>query len=61
MKTLSKLGTDKEKCVGTGCPMKQTCLRYTAEDKKPAQDYLAGIPYDHGKKTCDYYITNILR
>jgi len=43
---------DISKCLGTGCPYKETCYRYTA---KPSdwQSYFSVPPIKDGK--CDMY------
>ena len=40
------------KCMGTDCPLKETCRRYTDESNK-IQNYLLDSPYEDGK--CDLY------
>ena len=53
-------------CQGTGCPMKETCYRYTAEPNPYRQSYFAVVPVADlatygdvpSKKVCDYYVPN---
>jgi hypothetical protein len=46
------MSPDIAKCLGTGCPYKETCYRYTA---KPSdwQSYFSEPPIKDGK--CDMY------
>jgi hypothetical protein len=46
------MSPDIAKCLGTNCPYKETCYRYTA---KPSdwQSYFSVPPIKDGK--CDYY------
>lgn len=43
------------KCEGTGCPLKETCYRFTAYDDL-YQSYFTDVPYDESKKECERYI-----
>ena len=42
------------KCEGTKCPLKNACWRYKAPTDE-MQTIFVGIPYDHDKKSCEYY------
>lgn len=41
-------------CEGTGCPLKEKCYRHKAMPGL-RQSYFMIVPYDHKKKSCDYY------
>lgn len=45
---------DISKCVGTLCPLKEACFRYTAKAGF-MQSYLLGIPYDFKTEQCEFY------
>jgi hypothetical protein len=40
-------------CVGTDCPQKETCYRYTAKPSEYRQSYFSVPPIKDGK--CEYY------
>lgn len=40
-------------CVGTDCPQKETCYRYTAKPNEYRQSYFMEAPIKDGK--CDMY------
>lgn len=43
-------------CMGTNCPLKESCYRHTAEPSEYRQAYFAEVPYKDG--TCDHYWDN---
>ena len=43
---------DITKCMGTNCPMKESCYRYTATDGM-MQSYFMNVPLK--KNECDMY------
>lgn len=43
-------------CVGSKCPLKESCYRFTAKPNKISQCYLLGAPYDPKGNCCFYYI-----
>jgi hypothetical protein len=44
---------DITKCKGEGCPIKESCYRFTAEASKYMQSYFFTPPFDG--KTCEMY------
>ncbi len=46
---------DISKCVGTGCPKKETCYRYRAPSNDFWQAYLTEVPYNHVTEHCEHY------
>ena len=44
---------DIAKCLGTDCPYKETCYRYTAKPNEYRQSYFSVAPFKDGK--CDMY------
>ena len=48
---------DIAKCEGTGCPLKETCYRFTATPSEFRQSYFLNIPYDEETKNCEYLWT----
>lgn len=42
-------------CNGIGCPLKDTCYRYTATPNEFRQSYFLMTPYDNEKGFCEYY------
>jgi hypothetical protein len=48
---------DISKCSGEGCPMKETCYRFTAIADKLWQSYFMNAPIKEDN-TCDYYWPN---
>lgn len=44
---------DIAKCLGTGCPYKETCYRYTSEPSEYMQSYFSVPPIKDGK--CEMY------
>ena len=44
--------TDITKCTGEGCPLKETCYRFTAPTDM-YQSFFVGVPVKHGQ--CEYY------
>jgi hypothetical protein len=44
---------DITKCKGEGCPIKESCYRFTAQASLVWQSYLLTPPFDG--KTCDMY------
>lgn len=49
--------TDISKCVGTDCPLKDQCYRYTAPASEHWQAYIAP-PYNAEKGDCDMFWLN---
>lgn len=49
---------DIQKCVGTGCPLRERCYRYTAPSSDFNQSYLITVPFKEGGliTTCSYYL-----
>ena len=45
---------DITKCEGKGCPLKETCYRFTAVDSKFMQSYFTETPYNKEKENCKY-------
>jgi hypothetical protein len=45
--------SDITKCIGTDCPHKEKCYRFTAPADKYHQAYFAGTPIKDGK--CDMF------
>ena len=43
---------DITKCMGTNCPLKESCYRFLAEDDF-RQSYFRDVPFKNGK--CKYY------
>ena len=41
-------------CEGTGCPIKETCYRFTAKPSEYRQSYISVPPFKKDK-TCEYY------
>lgn len=48
---------DISKCKGEGCPLKETCYRFTVEPNKFMQSYFMNAPIKEDN-TCDYYWPN---
>jgi hypothetical protein len=48
---------DISKCSGEGCPMKETCYRFTAIADKLWQSYFMNAPIKEDN-TCEYYWPN---
>lgn len=46
------------KCIGTGCPIKNSCERFTAKTGYPEQTWLGGLPFDFDSRTCSEYAWN---
>lgn len=46
---------DITKCKGDGCPLKESCYRFTALDSPHAQWIFGGVPYDAETKSCEQY------
>jgi len=44
--------TDITKCTGKGCPLKETCYRFTAHEEI-YQSFFVGVPIKNGQ--CEYY------
>jgi hypothetical protein len=44
--------TDITKCTGEGCPLKETCYRFTSETGM-YQSFFFGVPIKNGK--CEYH------
>lgn len=44
-------------CVGTDCPKKESCYRYTAPVNKYRQSYFVDVPLKEDK-TCDEFREN---
>jgi hypothetical protein len=44
---------DISMCMGTGCPNKEKCYRFTATPNEYRQSYFMEVPFEDGK--CDYY------
>jgi hypothetical protein len=44
--------TDITKCTGEGCPLKESCYRFTAPTGM-YQSFFVGVPIKNGK--CEYY------
>ena len=57
---------DIAKCVGTGCPLKETCYRFTAPSNEYRQSWLVEVPIKIIKSVgrepysydCDFYGKN---
>lgn len=47
---------DISMCSGKGCPVKDSCYRYTATPSLH-QSYIIP-PYDNDKKECEYFLDN---
>ena len=47
------MSPDITKCLGTDCPHKETCYRYTAKPSEYRQAYFMEAPIKEGK--CEYY------
>jgi hypothetical protein len=47
------MSPDIAKCLGTDCPYKETCYRYTSEPSDYRQSYFSVPPIKDGK--CDMY------
>jgi hypothetical protein len=47
------MSPDISKCLGTDCPYKETCYRYTSEPSEYMQSYFSVPPIKDGK--CDMY------
>ena len=45
---------DGTKCEGKGCPLKETCYRFTAKDNEYGQSYFTETPYNKEKENCEY-------
>lgn len=43
---------DISKCLGTGCPLKETCYRYIAPEDE-MQSWVLGVPFKNGE--CKLY------
>ena len=52
MKPTEKM-PDITMCLGTGCPHKETCYRFTAKPSEYRQAYFMEAPIKEGK--CEYY------
>ena len=48
---------DITKCDGVGCPLKETCYRFTAKDNEFRQAYFIETPYNKEKENCEYLWT----
>lgn len=46
--------SDISKCEGKGCPLKDTCFRYTVQADPEYQSYIKE-PYDPQTDACDFY------
>ena len=48
--------TDITKCNGEGCPVKESCYRYTSTPDEHCQSYFVETPgyYSHGKWNCGF-------
>jgi hypothetical protein len=44
---------DISMCTGTGCPLKETCYRHTAQPNERGQSWFGNPPIVAGK--CDHY------
>jgi len=44
--------TDIAKCTGEGCPLKETCYRFTAPAEM-YQSFFVNVPIKNGQ--CEYY------
>lgn len=49
---------DVTMCEGTGCPLRDSCYRYTATPSDFRQSYFTEKPYDDDSGECDYYWSN---
>jgi hypothetical protein len=45
-------------CEGQGCPLKESCYRFTATASSMRQAYFIDSPYNKGQKACKYYWDN---
>lgn len=50
-----EVAMDIAMCHGVDCPMKDRCLRYRAIPSQYRQTYLAEVPYDAEKKSCQHF------
>jgi hypothetical protein len=42
-------------CPGVGCPLKETCVRFQADDTKLTSSDFFGTPFDNFTNKCKYY------
>ena len=49
----TKMSPDITMCLGTDCPHKETCYRFTAKPSEYRQTYFMEAPIKEGK--CEYY------
>jgi hypothetical protein len=47
---------DVAKCLGTGCPFAQSCLRFTSV-AMDWQVWLGHVPYSEATKDCKFYLS----
>ena len=47
--------SDITMCMGTGCPLKDKCYRYTAERNDLWQSYFMEPPYKHGELCGEFW------
>ena len=43
-------------CFGTGCPLKESCVRFKENINKKREDFFGITPYDEEKKRCTHLI-----
>ena len=46
------------KCHGAGCPLKDSCFRFTKKSDDLLQLWLNGAPYDATKGSCKMHVEN---
>ena len=46
------------KCHGAGCPIKDSCFRFTKKSDDLLQLWLNGAPYDATKGSCKMHVEN---
>lgn len=49
------MSNQSKMCEGRGCPLRDTCYRYTREPDK-LQEYYTNTPYDSNGERCDFYL-----
>lgn len=48
---------DITRCIGTDCPIKQNCYRFTNKIFG-RQDFFAKVPYDFITHSCNHFMSN---
>ena len=49
---------DMSKCIGTDCPLKESCYRYTAPESEIWQSWLSVVWYDKTTNKCELWWNN---